>query len=129
MQVIYCRNNHPLSLFVRWFTWSRWSHCGIVLDGDVIHATAAQGVVCQPLTEFVRQYPTYQICTMPGTAHLAIDQLGKPYDWGGVLGIRWGKWDDHNRWFCSELVAYCSGLFRPNRRNRVTPEHCWMVSK
>ncbi|WP_102794301.1 hypothetical protein [Bowmanella denitrificans] len=129
MQVIYCRNHHPLSFLIRAFTWSRWSHCGVVIGQDVIHATAKHGVIRQSLAEVQRQYPSHEMRFMPGDARTALQYLGAGYDWGGVFGVRWGLWNQPDKWFCSELVAQCSGLFNNSRISRVTPEHCYMVSQ
>ncbi|WP_372941439.1 hypothetical protein [Shewanella sp.] len=129
MQVIFCRNNRPLSFLIRAFTFSRWSHCGVVIDDHVIHATALNGVVIQPLIEVKQDYPSHEVCQLPGNAELALPLVGRKYDWGGVFGVRWGGWGDPDKWFCSELVAYCTCLFRENRVSRVTPEHCYMLSR
>jgi uncharacterized protein YycO len=60
----------------------------------------------------------------------AESQVGKPYDWGGVLSIPVPfisrNWQSDERWFCSELLAACAArgntpLIRL-QTNRVTPE-------
>lgn len=57
----------------------------------------------------------------------ARSQIGKPYDWPGVLGIGFRRnWQESDAWFCSELVAWAFGvsgspLFRTEHW-RITPQ-------
>lgn len=129
MNVIFSRSHTASSLLIRLMTWSRWSHCGVILNGQVIHSTASKWVHSESLESFKRNCDSWEVAEMPGDASLALPLIGKKYDWGGVFGHWFGAWGDPERWFCSELVAYCSGMFRKGRSNRVTPEHIFMVSK
>lgn len=129
MEVIFARSSKPASLLIRLFTWSRWSHCGVIHQGDVIHATAFDGVIKQPLSEFKDRYKKHEIRIMDGRSKRSLSEVGKKYDWGGVFGHWFGLWDSSKRWFCSELVAHCSNDFISDRINRVTPEDCYMISK
>lgn len=60
-------------------------------------------------------------------------QLGKPYDVFGALGVGFRRnWQETDRWFCSELIAYAfqeSGhpLFRPESLYRISPEDLWTL--
>lgn len=133
MKIIYGRNSMPLSWLIRLFTWSRWSHCGIVYGDDVIEATAKHGVIVTPIAEFKRRYKTWAIAEMPSGDDwllLARNEVGKPYDWSAIFGLalRTG-WDSDGKWFCSELIAHCSGIFREDRVGRITPEDLWRISK
>lgn len=128
MEVIFCRNKLPFSLLIRLFTWSKWSHCGVIVGDNVIHATGAKGVICEPLSEVKNRYK-WEIRYIDGDASKAEDLLGCDYDFGGVFGHWFGAWDDMKKWFCSELVAYCSFIFDRNSKSRITPQHCYMVSK
>lgn len=127
MKVIFGRSNTIGSLLIRLATWSRWSHCGVIIGDDVIHAIPVKGVIREPLSEFKKRYK-FELCEMRGDASLAVKFIGCKYDWGGVFGHWFGIWNDAEKWFCSELVAYCSKLFRRDRVNRVTQEHCYMIS-
>lgn len=128
MKVIFCRSNSITSLFIRLMTWSRWHHCGVIHDGYVIHATASKGVVKESLQDVKKRY-TYEIRAMRGDASKALSLIGCKYDWGGVFGHWFGFFDKKNKWFCSELLAFCSSDFIQDRKSRVTPEHCYMISK
>ncbi len=44
IQVIFGRNNLPFSWLIRIVTWSRWSHCGIVINDKVFEARVFKGV-------------------------------------------------------------------------------------
>lgn len=134
VNVIYGRNNLPFSWLIRAFTWSRWSHCGIVDGDNVIEATAKHGVKVTPIAEFKRRYRSFAIAELPcreqDPISVARQQIGKKYDWSAVfsLVLRTG-WNSDDKWFCSELIAHCIGLFRSDRTGRVTPEELWKISK
>lgn len=128
MEVIFCRNKKVGSLLIRFFTWSQWSHCGVIDGAYVIHATAGKGVVRELLADVQARYE-YKICHMAGDSKRALALVGKKYDFGGVFGHYGGFWDNKDRWFCSELVAHCSDQFRRSVSSRVTPQHCYMVSE
>lgn len=135
MKVIFGRNNLPFSWLIRAFTWSRWSHCGI-LDGDkVIEATALHGVVVTPLHEFIARYNRYSIADMlvsddSEAINRALSQVGKRYDFSAIFGIllRSG-WNSDSAWFCSELVAHAADTYRADRISRITPEMIWSNTK
>ena len=127
MEVIFCRNKLPASLLIRLFTWSKWSHCGVI-DGDyVIHATAGKGVIREPLSDVKSRYE-WEIRYMNGDATKARELIGCGYDWGGVFGHWFGAWDNMSKWFCSELVAYCSTTFDSSFKSRIVPQVCYMAS-
>lgn len=135
MKVIFGRNNLPFSWLIRAFTWSRWSHCGI-LDGDmVIEATATHGVVVTPLHEFIKRYNRYSIADMlvadEGQAlRRAYAQVGKCYDFSAIFGILFRSgWNNDDAWFCSELVAHAADTYRADRVSRITPETIWSNTK
>lgn len=131
MQILFGRSLHPSSLLIRLFTRSRYSHVAIVIDkGMVLEATAKDGVTLCLLSDFKRRYSQIEFATIDGDFEVGMKQLGKKYDWLSVVGIFFRKnWNNNNRWFCSELIAECSDVFRRNRISRVTPEHIYMVSK
>lgn len=134
-KVIYGKNKNPIGYLIRFFTWSRWQHVGII-DGDrVIEATMDKGVISIPLIDFKAKYAHTYIGEIPCVdSKVALDiansKLGKKYDWLGIVGIVFrSRWEKDNRWFCSELVAYCTQLFRQERVSRVTPEHCFKITR
>jgi uncharacterized protein YycO len=135
--VIFGRSMHPFSLLIRLFTWSRWSHCGIIdsTGKNVIEATAKHGVIVTPLPEFKKRYKKYAVVKLPTAdgldpQSLAMQEIGKPYDFLALLSIVIRRdWESPSRWFCSELIAHSTGMFRRDRVSRVTPEDLWRISR
>ncbi|WP_290906247.1 YiiX/YebB-like N1pC/P60 family cysteine hydrolase [Aquabacterium sp.] len=138
MQAIYCRRNNLGSLALRTALWSSWSHCGIVTpELTVIEASAFHGVVERPWADFIADVSRYALKPLwvPDEAAaiaFARAQVGKRYDWPGVIGIALRRdWQERDSWFCSELIeaaAVAGGRQRfVNNAWRVTPQHSWMV--
>ena len=133
--LIFSKSKSPLSLLIRFVTWSNWSHVGIV-DGDkVIEASGKHGVIETPIEEFKKRYSSWELTEAPViNAKSAIVEartyIGKKYDWLAIFGI-WLRtgWDNKDRWVCSELYAQVSGIVRHERVSRFTPEDCWKISK
>jgi uncharacterized protein YycO len=141
MQAIYVRRSNIGSVLLRFFTWSSWSHCGIVtLERTIIEAAAFHGVVERPYADFFADGVTdYAIKSIPlpddaAAIAWARAQIGKPYDWNGVIGLalRRDSWQDDDAWFCSELVegACAAGGRRRfvEQVERVTPQSSWAVA-
>lgn len=134
--VIFGRNHKVGSLLIRLVCRSRWSHVGIVINGThVLESIAFKGVVITPIEEFKKRYSSIEEAEMPAiNKKLAIlkamTEVGKNYDYYALLGILLRtKWGSANKWFCSELVAHCSGLYKQARIGRTHLEHIWMVCK
>lgn len=138
LSVIFRSTRTPFSVAIRGLTWSRWSHAGILVGDQVIHADAFRGVVIDPLSKFLEHASQHEIVDFavqdPDAAiKSALNELGKPYDYTAIFGFLVHRdWQENDSWFCSELVAYAlnkSGtlFFRPERRGRITPEHLWMI--
>lgn len=137
LPIIFARNYLPGSLLIQLFTWSRWSHVGIILPGNrgVLEAVAGKGVVVTPLSVFQRRYRHTQRATVPcedldETYTLALSQRGSCYDYHALFGIffRTG-WNRPNQWICSELIGWAAKIFRADRISRITPEDLWRISK
>lgn len=117
------------SRLIRWGTWSPFSHVDFVMpDGRVLGATASAGVAIRD-AEPAQHEAIFNVPGVPGDVvfSIAAGQLGRPYDWAGVLGFALRRrWHDHHAWFCSELVAWAfweAGvpLLRTDAAWRVTP--------
>jgi uncharacterized protein YycO len=131
--ILFSTNNLPGSIAIRWGTWSRFSHCDLVTESGqtVIGATPFGGVHEYPLDERLSgKFALYNVdADLASVEAAAREQIGKPYDWLGCLGIAAHRdWQDEDRWFCSELIAHAfakagTPLVNPDLRlNRVTPE-------
>ena len=111
MKVIYVAGEGLVGATIRAFERGQWSHVGVI-DGDhVIEAVWNDGVRYRQLDSLLLARPEHEILTidLPNEAG-AIDwlrsQIGKPYDWTGVLGLGFNRnWQEESRWYCSELTA------------------------
>jgi uncharacterized protein YycO len=139
MYTIFCRRHNAGSFLLRTALWSSWSHCGIVTPHmTVIEAAAFHGVVERPYAQFIAGVSRYSVKTiaLPDDARaiaFARAQVGKPYDWAGVIGLGLRReWDEPDAWFCSELIEASAVAGRRPRfvhqAKRVTPRDSWMVA-
>lgn len=140
LDLLFCTNPaNPLSWVIRAGSWSKWSHVALIDGDDVIESVALHGVVRTPLATRQRQDPRWAIATLACADRTAIiraakTQIGKPYDYTGVIGIGLHRdWQEADSWFCSELVAWAfqqggSPLFRTGACRRVTPQDIWMLA-
>lgn len=136
VRVIFTRRRHPGSLLLRAFLWSAWSHCALIDGEHIIEAAATGGVKFRPLAELQAESSHWTIVDIPAAdpsavLQAALAQVGRGYDWLGVLGIGFRRrWQDDDRWFCSELIAYAfevagSPLFRGTPW-RITPRDLFL---
>lgn len=111
-------------------TWSWASHVDIELeDGRLLGAVPGRGVCIRPPEPpaSAGRVERYRAATPQAAVAVAATQLGKPYDWPGVLGYALRRdWQDHRAWFCSELIAWAcvkagTPLLRADRTWRITP--------
>lgn len=132
MKVVLSTDNKVHSWLIRTFTWSKWSHGGIVINDKVYEATAKNGVVETPLDEYKKRYTVNKFVDIPHQGDYqqrAISQLGKDYDWGAIFKfVLRGDWSELSKWFCFEYIAYCSGILNPKYLDRVTATHLLMIS-
>lgn len=116
--------------------WSPWSHCAIVDGSEVIEAAVGAGVRARPLADLLADSSRHDTVTFtardaPAVVAAARSQIGKPYDYAGVLGIGIRRrWQDDDAWFCSELVAWAfeqggAPLFR-TQHWRITPRDLYL---
>ena len=135
-KLIFAKGSHPYSYLTRLRYQSRWSHVGW-LDGDVVHeAINPEGVVKTPLSVFIERYGLDNISIVEtyaedGYVERAEEMLGMGYDFWGAFGMGVGtrKLDHPDKVWCSHHVGYILGTFRPERLNRLSPEHIWIMTK
>lgn len=139
MRVLFCTSHLPGAVLIRAVTWSDWSHVALI-DGDMaIEAVWPQVRVTQ-LADVLAKHSRYVVVELPDADDAAIldaarSQVGKPYDLTALFGLLMHRdWQEPDRWFCSELVAWAfeksgSPLFRRDAMHRVTPQHLWMIAK
>ena len=128
LPIIFARSNQIGSWLIRMFTWGRFSHVGIVDGDNVIEAVGFKGVVVTPLEEFKQRYSYTELAYFPCECldqayYLAYNEVGKKYDWLAIFGhIFRRRWDNPDRWVCSELIAYASQIVRHSRVSSYSPE-------
>jgi len=107
------KGTSALSRLIRWRTWSDYSHAAWVFpDQSVIEAwkggvTHAPSILAghAPDTEVHLFTLDLTIEQRWAIQDFLIAQIGKPYDYGGILGFLTASKTEHpNRWFCSELL-------------------------
>ena len=136
LRVVFTRRHHVGSVLLRVAQWSAWSHCAIVDGQAVIEAVAPDGVQGRPIADLLMHSSRHEVVELPcpdpaAAIAWARDQVGTPYDWGGVLGIGFRRrWHDADAWFCSEFVAEAvrqggRPLFRADAY-RITPQHLYL---
>lgn len=138
MKIIFGRRPAVGSWLIRFFTWSDWSHCGIVLsDGGVLHATWPEGVHITGLEEWKRKYPHNETVSVDLRCDLSAEawarkQLGKPYDLSGLFAFGFHRdWQQDDKWFCSECVGSSlanGGLDFSVPSSRLTPGGLYMIA-
>lgn len=139
MKLIFGASRMPGSLLLQFFTFSRWSHVGIVYDGMVIEARFPR-VRMATVAEFQAHYPRWEFAELPcadeGAAEaFARSRIGRRYDLGGLLAFLFQNrdWESSSRDFCSELpiLAAAAGgtrYVREGARSRVTPGQLYDLS-
>lgn len=111
VKLIFSADTSMASRVVRIATFSWCSHVSIICpDNTVIESIPSAGVVKTPYKTRINQSSRFEIYQVDAdeqkTIAYAESQLGKPYDWAGILG--WGlrrDWQEDDAWFCNELVA------------------------
>ena len=120
--------NHLSSKAIGFLSWSWASHVDFVLpDGRLLGALALGGGVQYHEAKGYTRIERYTVDAPSTVLDIAQTQIGKPYDWSGVFGMifRDRDWENQDKWFCSELVAWSfkqAGYPLLNEQSyRVTP--------
>lgn len=136
VKLIVGKGQNPFSRTIRLFTFSRWSHIGIVRDNFVYEAIAFKGVVKTPIAEFKSRYKgkweiiERDVPDLEYTYNKAEELLGKKYDYFGVFGIAVRlNLNSKNRYQCGEFVATCLDIKRPDYCWRADPQNLWEDSR
>lgn len=141
IRIVFSRSVSVFSYGVRFMTWSSFSHCGILTKENTIVESAFTlgGVVETSFTSFIERVKYYEIVELDCVDADAIiaaarSQIGKPYDWTGLIGIavRKRNWQEDDSWFCSELIAWAfdqggTPLFNTDDIHRITPQNLYML--
>ena len=120
--------NSLISRLIRWRDWSDYSHVDFIMPDGRLLGALSDGVKLREVDS-----DKYLILEVEVTEeqydkiHLtAIKQLNKSYDFLGVFGFAFNRyWQETDKWFCFELVAYCFkeagvNLLRYNNLSRIS---------
>ena len=123
MKILAVDSKHNIgSWLIKIFTFSKWNHVAAMFEDSnnlekysVIDVTLPSKVRITSYKEFCTIYPNHEVLDIdiPNEKmayDFALAQLGKKYDWTGILGIIFQnrRWEKDDKWFCSELVeAIC----------------------
>lgn len=135
---MYSRSNTIGSWLIRLWTFSKWSHVAVLVDGfSVIDSTAKYGGVRITSKEFFKsthEFEVYDIELPDEEAAITFlfSQIGKKYDWTSIFGMIFQRnWQEDDKWFCSELLeAACVKGGKQRFRDevyRITPHQSWAV--
>ena len=138
VSLLFCNARDPLSLAIRAFTWSRWSHVALIDGYAAIEAMAPDGVTMTETERILMRSSEFELVDLPcrnpeAVRAAAVSQFGKPYDYTAMMGLALRRnWQEDDAWFCSELIAWAfeqagEPLFRADCLHRVTPQHLWML--
>jgi uncharacterized protein YycO len=107
------------SKLIKYITKSEYSHADIQIDDGVyVGSIPFKGVTIYNDENVVNEsFFEVQLTKEQQDKVLwyVFDQLDKPYDYSGVWGFltRDRKWQEDDRWFCSELVAAALNTVEP----------------
>jgi hypothetical protein len=105
---------------------TNYPHSGIVIDGDLYHATAQHGVIAEPFDP-----EGWEVFDIGGDDARALslfkEQEHKGYDWVSLFAFVMVNASDSQRWYCFELSFYLMTGKRPG--DRVTPETLLIEAK
>lgn len=140
MKLLFTRRRHIGSWLIRFVTWSEYSHVDIVIDDHyLIGSVAGDGVVINSINYRLDKASKAVVMNLPvksidDAVSYAKSQIGKGYDWWGVIGIGLKRdWQDDDKWSCAEFVAAVakhSGQkpFDSKFYHRITPQHLLMLN-
>lgn len=140
MKLLFTRRKHIGSWLIRIVTWSEYSHVDIVLDDKwLLGSIAPDGVVKNKYAERLAIASKAVLMDLPvksmdAAIAYASNQLGKPYDWLGVIGIGLHRnWQEDDKWSCAELVAKVASEagqkpFDDKFIHRITPQDLLMLN-
>jgi uncharacterized protein YycO len=135
MKLLFTRRRHLGSWIIRFVTWSEYSHVDLLIDNQsLVGAIAFDGVVLSNVEARLSKASKAVLMDIPVkdielSKEFAVNQLGKKYDWLGVIGIGLKRnWQEDGKWSCAELVAkiLAEGGQKPfdsKYHHRITPQH------
>lgn len=138
IRFMFTNSKLPLSPIIRAVTWSKYSHMTIIIDDETVLHSDFHGVRLEKIKALQERSKNWMIaeykCERPqDLINACMTQIGKPYDYGALIGILIRKIElqDDSKWVCSELPEYGAWMsgqqfFHTEFNNRITPQH-WLM--
>lgn len=138
IRFMFTNSKLPLSPIIRAVTWSKYSHMTIIIDDETVLHSDFYGVRLEKIKALQERSKSWMIaeyeCERPqDLINACMTQLGKPYDYGALVGILIRKIElqDDSKWVGSEIPefgAWASGqpFFNTEYAHRITPQH-WLM--
>ena len=130
IKIFFANSNTITSWIIRLFTFSKYSHVGFINEdtNTVLDSDGNTGVSEYPVGLLYKNYSKVYIfpLVIPYKSYYrALFEIGKDYDYLGVIGLPFNRdWQEDDKWFCSELVAYVlQGFITIKDQHRVTPNN------
>ena len=129
IKIFFANSNTLTSWLIRLFTFSKYSHVGFInkLTNTVLDSDSSNNVVTEyPLNKLYKNCSKVYILPLdiPNVSYYkALLELGKEYDYHGVIDLPFKRnWQEDDKWFCSELVAYTLlDFITIKNQHRITP--------
>lgn len=126
-----------VSDFIKFWTWSEWSHVDVWTPDGWLGARSNGGVQIRPWDYTKVDKEEIRVITLDDATEANImnwlhAQIGKPYDYLAIAGMPFRQdWQNDSRWFCSELVAAAFAqagvpLLDADHYNRITPRDLYL---
>lgn len=119
-------NKGIFARLTRWATWGEYSHVDFILPDGKLLGALPEGVEVHSPRKYTKVI-VYEVDAPKEVLEMALTQVGKKYDWKGILGFGIKKRvESKNKWFCSELVAWAfeqagSPLLLTDKHWRISP--------
>lgn len=114
------------SRLIRWVTWSDYSHVDFVLEDGTLLGSDSNGGVKIREHDPSKKSKDFVVDAPYSVVERAMTQLGKKYDWKGIVGMGLRKRiESKNKWFCSELIAWA---FEQEGYPIVSTEKHWRIA-
>lgn len=126
----------PSSIGVMLSTWSIFSHVAIELvDGRNLDATLLEGVSIHKPGNSIGRWQkrvdldgVFTLQELQTASERVKSQLGKTYDTDWLFDYlfkKQGRWQDQDKWVCSELIWYAFDRLQTKPQHRITPKNVW----
>ena len=117
------------SKLIQWRDWSEYSHVDMIMPDGRLFGAMGDGVKLRdPYKTSKKIVLEVEVTQQMNDIYLRASlELGKPYDYAGIFGFIFNRnWQESDKWFCSELIAWCFkeegiNLLRTDDISRISP--------